>query len=402
MLTIEILVIGSKALVEETGFGALLELKRKLHLAGYFPQRITFLSDEMMSLIGELDRASKENRLILILAEMGTQPKDPGRQLAAYLSKSPFILDRKLAEELRQRFKDLKEPELYALIPKACKTLKQWSTPNQGLFFEDKTCHYFFIPFEAKELIEGALLTHLKERFFFERLISKTCYARGLSKEESERLEEELQLLYPLLRVKGYVEGANSCMRFSLAGEPDEVSFRSLEEAVKEFERRTGSHFIDDPQGMIAKALHRKLLKSGKKLMLAESCTGGRIASEIVKNPDASRYFDGALITYSNALKKELLGVESIEAFGAVSQETVEEMVAGILKRFPVDLALAVTGIAGPTGGGFDKPVGLVWIACGKRGEAPLSRRFLFQGTREEVIEKASEEALLLLLEVVF
>ncbi|MCK6695135.1 MAG: CinA family protein, partial [Thermoanaerobaculia bacterium] len=117
----------------------------------------------------------------------------------------------------------------------------------------------------------------------------------------------------------------------------------------------------------LEKTVGRILLEQKKRFGTAESCTGGYIAHLITSVPGASNYFPGSIVSYSYELKTKLLGVrpEILERFGAVSEETVREMVSGALKALDVDVALAVSGIAGPDGGTPDKPVGTVWMAVG-------------------------------------
>ena len=130
------------------------------------------------------------------------------------------------------------------------------------------------------------------------------------------------------------------------------------------------------------------LLKvEGKKIVTAESCTGGWIAQAITDVPGSSAWFDRGFVTYSNASKKQMLGVkqETLDKYGAVSEETVKEMVSGALKNSEADIAIAVTGIAGPGGGTEEKPVGLVFVAWQIKSQNCLVVEKYFQGGRHEV-----------------
>lgn len=131
-------------------------------------------------------------------------------------------------------------------------------------------------------------------------------------------------------------------------------------------------------------------------LVTAESCTGGWIAKVLTDLPGSSAWFDAGVVTYSYEAKEALLGVNprTLEHTGAVSEETVLEMVSGALARFGAGMAVAVTGIAGPTGGMPDKPVGTVWIGWKRRGGYAHARMFQFPGDREAVRRQTVAAAL--------
>lgn len=144
----------------------------------------------------------------------------------------------------------------------------------------------------------------------------------------------------------------------------------------------------------------QRLSSQGRTLATAESCTGGLIAHRITNVPGASAYFLGGLVAYSNAVKVEALGVAraDLDAHGAVSEPVAREMAEGVRTRFGADLAIGVTGIAGPTGGTAEKPVGLVFISVASEGKTWVARH-VFPGSREEVKRQAAENALQLLWE---
>ena len=136
-----------------------------------------------------------------------------------------------------------------------------------------------------------------------------------------------------------------------------------------------------------AEQVAEALRVNGGMLAAAESCTGGWIAKACTDLAGSSEWFESAAVTYSNRAKQSLLGVTvaTLEKHGAVSRECALEMVAGVLVRFEASVAVAVTGIAGPTGGTPDKPVGTVWIAWQRRGHEACVECFRFDGDREEV-----------------
>ena len=130
-------------------------------------------------------------------------------------------------------------------------------------------------------------------------------------------------------------------------------------------------------------------------LATAESCTGGMLASRIIDVPGVSEVFKAGLVTYANEAKQNLIGVkeDTLAQFGAVSEQTAREMVLGAIKAAKADMAVATTGIAGPGGGTKEKPVGLVYIACGSADDI-IVERCLFSGSRKEIRQASVEHAL--------
>ena len=143
----------------------------------------------------------------------------------------------------------------------------------------------------------------------------------------------------------------------------------------------------EDDVTRLARVLGRKCLKKRVLVATAESCTGGGVATAITRISGSSKWFDRAFVTYSNDAKREMLGVSqaSLRRHGAVSEEVARGMALGALRRSPADICVAITGIAGPTGGSRTKPVGLVWFAWAARGQLVRARRFRFRGNRVAV-----------------
>lgn len=139
-----------------------------------------------------------------------------------------------------------------------------------------------------------------------------------------------------------------------------------------------------------------QLISKHIKLASAESCTGGWVAKLITDVAGSSACFECSLVTYSNQAKQELLGVptQTLQDFGAVSQETVKAMVLGLLDRCSADIGLAISGIAGPSGGSTEKPVGTVWLAWAKPGQVIECVRYQFEGDRDTVRRQAAHQAL--------
>jgi len=145
-----------------------------------------------------------------------------------------------------------------------------------------------------------------------------------------------------------------------------------------------------------ARRLGEKLLARHLTLATAESCTGGWVAKVLTDIPGSSGWFECGFVTYSNRAKQEMLGVrgDTLDRHGAVSEQTVREMVAGVLDHSHADLAVSISGVAGPGGGTADKPVGTVWFGWGRRDGGARTRRVHFEGDREAVRRQAVRVAL--------
>lgn len=145
-------------------------------------------------------------------------------------------------------------------------------------------------------------------------------------------------------------------------------------------------------------SIHELLVRSGKTLSTAESCTGGNIAHTLTMNAGSSAYFIGSIVSYSNDVKQNVLGVSDaiLNSVGAVSKEVSLKMSQGVKELMQTDYAISTTGIAGPGGGSEQKPVGTVWISvCGP--EVHKTQKFLFRGSRNEVINQSTIAGLQLL-----
>jgi nicotinamide-nucleotide amidase len=176
---------------------------------------------------------------------------------------------------------------------------------------------------------------------------------------------------------------------------------RRFDDAEQKLRARLRSHIYAVGNQDIAVAVGNILRDKKLQLAVAESCTGGLLGQRITAVSGASDYFIGGFITYANDAKTELLGVrlETLAANGAVSEETVREMALGAINRTGANAAIAVTGIAGPTGATPEKPVGLVWTAVSLH-DVVKTRRFIFPGDRDEVRERAAQFGLALLYEM--
>lgn len=256
------------------------------------------------------------------------------------------------------------------------------------------------VPYEMKWVMREEVLPRLKRRFRQDIYIRhRTFWVSGYTESalamHLERFEEELPVSVSLaylptpglirLRLSARCTGETAVE--SVVSEQAERLRGLLEGRILAEEDRPVQELIGD-------ALRRKKLTLGT----AESCTGGKIAEMITSVAGSSGYFNGGIVAYSNSVKHDVLGVseESLEKYGAVSGEVVEEMATGTMKTLNCDCAVATSGIAGPAGGTDEKPVGTVWIAVAWKNRMK-SQLFHFGTHREQNILRSANMALLML-----
>ncbi|SFN01894.1 nicotinamide-nucleotide amidohydrolase family protein [Thermodesulforhabdus norvegica] len=260
------------------------------------------------------------------------------------------------------------------------------------------------VPHEVEYLIGKEVLPELEKIFTARRcVVRRVIRVQGMYEWEiAERLAdaEKTDPGFESVRI-GYLprpEG-ETWVTITLQAEDFAKAENEIKRVVGYVIDRIGAGFVsgtDDDS--LEKVVGELLRKKGMKLAVAESCTGGLLAERIVSVPGASDYFDRGFVVYSNEAKEELLGVpaETLKLYGAVSERTAVEMVKGALKRSRADIAVGITGIAGPGGGSSTKPVGTVYIGYGTRGKIK-AERFLFHGDRELIQRRTAHEALRLL-----
>ena len=217
----------------------------------------------------------------------------------------------------------------------------------------------------------------------------------GLSENEIDPCLKVLQKSMPSIQIGIYPSYGPIQVEFLLHYQNEEELFLAKKKIESEIKEKFSSFIYSDDHPSIALAIQKILINQKQTLAAAESCTGGMIAAKITENSGSSEFFLGSLVVYSNLLKERVLGVDKdiLKKFGAVSSETVHQMLKNTQKITAADYVIAVSGIAGPLGGSSDKPVGLVY--CGLMG--PNGKTFVWKilakgrGKRESVIEYTTQ-----------
>lgn len=286
-----------------------------------------------------------------------------------------------------------------ALVPASATVLPNKLGTAPGLWFEQDGTIYIFmpgVPFEMKYLMEFEVIPRLKQLFNTNTIIHRTILTQGLAEsalaEKITYWEDSLPDSISL----AYLPSPQSVrLRLSARGENENYLKRLLDQKIKELTEIIPNYIFGYEDETLAGNVGKILIEKELTLSVAESCTGGNIAHTITLNPGSSAYFKGGIIAYSNEIKSNILGIDRnlIADKGAVSKEVVEAMAVGARKIMNSDYAIATSGIAGPTGGTIEKPVGTVWIAVAGP-ESVISKMFNFANHRERNIIRSSQTAL--------
>lgn len=281
------------------------------------------------------------------------------------------------------------------LMPDGAEVLENGMGTAPGLWLEKQGKHCIMlpgVPYEMQHLMERHVRSGLISKFQSEEYFEHTFHTVGTGETViADHIQDFEDSLGDNTGI-AYLPGTGQVrIRISQRGGL-KVTFENNRDKLGELIQQ----WTYGENGESLESVVGKLLKeNGLSLVLAESCTGGLISQKITSIPGSSAYFKGAAITYSNEHKMKVLGVksETLKQYGAVSEQTVTEMVRGALDHLEGDIAAAVSGIAGPDGGSEEKPVGTIWIAVGNKQQIKTIS-FLYMKDRERNIQYAAVQAL--------
>ncbi len=383
-------------------------LSRKLAHEGALISRHTTLPDEREALKkGILEIASRAD-FCVASGGLGPTEDDLTVEVVSSLLGVSVVEDQSALERLKLRYDRMG----LRLAPNNVKTV---TVPVGAEVFQNEVgtapafsvklgkCEFFFLPGVPKEFyffVETRVLPRFKEITRSQNFpVSFVRQLKTLGIPESHVAEKFLDYpqAYPQVKVGYRVHGSEVWLKLTAQGESREAALGLLEPAFEEARSRLGDVIFGKDDEELPTIIHQLFAGSGKKFAVAESCTGGILSSWVTAQSGSSEYFEGGAVVYSESLKKRILGVPSdlIYQFGVVSGECAEAMALGALERFEVDYALAITGIAGPSGGTEAHPVGTVYLALADRAENEvwvLQRKF--RGDRERVQRASALTAL--------
>lgn len=395
-MSIEIIAIGNEVLSGMIVNTNAAFISSELTKAGWHVARHDVLPDDPKVLEKGLREALARADLVITTGGLGPTCDDITRTIASKIFDSPVQRSAEMAAELELRFgKKLPSLEDLSLAPvKAARLPNRVGTASGWLFKDQGHCLALLPgpPREMSAMLIDALLPQLPKVLgkHPEMRVSRTLHLCCLREEDVDGLLRKLSEEYPDVHAGIYPGYGTLTVRFS--GKDGKQVHACVEAMLRDFE----TYLYEAPHGKIEEAIHTFFKEQGKTLAFGESCTGGKIASLITTIPGASEFFLGSVVVYSNELKKNILGVSesTLLTFGAVSGETVQEMLDGVFKLTGADWAIAVSGIAGPSGGTPDKPVGTVWGAIGERGKPAEVAHMFLPINRESLIAATANRLL--------
>ncbi len=410
MLT-EIITIGDEILIGQIVDTNSAWIAQKLNENGIRVKQISSVSDDRDHILEALNAASKRVDLIIITGGLGPTKDDITKKTLAGYFNVGFRRDEQALQNVRRILSSHNRPileinESQADVPENCIVLQNKNGTAPGMWFEHRSKVYVSmpgVPFEMMYLTEEEVIPRLKAHFNLSAIVHHNILTAGIGESFLAETIAPVENSLPSYIKLAYLPKLGQVrLRLSAYGEDENRLKKEVEYYSNQIVALVPEFVVVNEDKPLEKAVLDYMHAEGLKLSVAESCTGGYLSHLLTQHPGSSEVFLGGAISYSNELKKSMLGVseDTLTAFGAVSEETVKEMAEGALKNYKSDYSISVSGIAGPGGGTPEKPTGTVWIAVANKNRV-LTRKFQFPGRRLQNIERAAVNALVLLLKLI-
>ena len=400
----KIIAIGDEILQGQTLNTNANFLAQKLTELSFRVDQMCTIGDNSIAIIDALDKSVGKYNLIVFTGGLGPTSDDITKKVLGKYFQGELIENKEVLSDVK-RFVESRNFVLnennrkQALVPSSCKVVRNPFGTAPGMIFEKNNSTIISlpgVPFEMQQLFEEQITSELKRIFDFPTKCIRFIHTLGIP--ESILAE----------KLKNFEANLPSNIKMAYLPSPEDIKIRlwtfggfqkriceQITDLTEELKTIFGNNIFGFGDDTLESVLSDLLIEKNKTVSLAESCTSGGIANRIVSVSGSSKYFIGGIVSYSNEAKINTLGVkpETIDNFGAVSKETVEEMAKGALNVFGTDYSIAVSGIAGPDGGTDEKPVGTTWIAVANKDKI-IAKVYKF-GTRRDInIRRAIATAL--------
>ena len=405
------IVIGDELLigqVTDTNSGW---IARHLSPLGWEVKSVKVIADDENEIFRAIDEAFAQTDVVLMTGGLGPTKDDITKATLCRYFGGEMVLDeevkRNVDEMFRRRGLDMNRLTAgQAMVPSSCRVIQNEVGTAPIMWFERDgkvLVSMPGVPVETQTMMERAVIPELVAHFHSDldieyRTFVVIDYAESALAEKLESFEQQMpdyiHLAY--LPNQGVIR-----LRLTGAHHDSAVIADDMKRLTEQLHEILGDSIVADDDKPLSQIVGERLRELGLSMSTAESCTGGNVAHVITEIAGSSDYFMGGVVSYSNDVKQHVLGVgaDTLETFGAVSQPVVEQMATGACRVCDTHCSVATSGVAGPGGGTPEKPVGTVWIAA-KVGDIVTSKCFHFNGSRAQVIDRATTHALIMLLKL--
>lgn len=397
---VAIVSIGNELLLGKTLNTNLAWLAAELSLLGLSVTCNIVIQDDDTQIRESISNAWHNNDIVFCTGGLGPTKDDITKAAITSVFDRELVFMPEIWQKVQTMFshRGMQTPETnrsQALVPKGFNALDNARGTAPGLYYREGDKAFFAlpgVPLEMQHIFQTSIKAILQETYSAKPIIQRTIHTWDISESAlAERLEgfscpQDVYLAW--LPQTGRVD-------LRIYGSDPEAIETAFEDVRSLTADKIWGFDADTPYSVLQKTM----LDRGLCLAVAESCTGGLLAQKITDHSGSSKFFMGGMIAYSNAIKTDLLQVQesTLEKHGAVSSQTAEEMAVGIKKLTKSDLAIAVTGIAGPNGGSVEKPVGTVFFGIADNAGIRSYGQF-FSGNRSSIRLKASDFVVLRLI----
>ncbi len=405
-MTVEILCVGTELLlgnIVNTNAAYLAQKCADLGLSCYYQGVV---GDNAERLTEAVKLAMDRSDIVILSGGLGPTEDDLTKETVASLMQRELLMDegsrKKIAAYFEKSGIEATENNWkQALIPEGALVLENNNGTAPGMILRNVDTHVVLLPGPPAEMIpmfEESVVPYLgalQPGVIFSRTV-KLC---GVSESKVETQIRDLIDAQSNPTIATYAKTGEVHIRVTASAESEKEARKLIKPVVKELKTRFGYDiYSTEEEVTLEQAVVDLLLANKLTVTCAESCTGGMLSARLINIPGVSEVYKCGYVTYSNKAKRRILGVKkgTLEKYGAVSSQTAQEMAKGAAGQAKADVALAVTGIAGPDGGTEEKPVGLVYIACSVKGKVTVME-FHFKGNRAKIRESSTTAALMLM-----
>ena len=407
-MNIEIITIGDELLIGQVVDTNSAWMSKKLSEAGFDVVYITSIKDDYNSIFSAIENGFKRADVLLLTGGNGPTRDDITKNTLCDYFEDNLILDNEVVENIKTLFKQ-KNIELnelthnQAFVPQSSTVIQNRVGTAPILWFEKEgkvLVSMPGVPFEMRYAMEEEIIPRLVAKYETRTFLKHVIYTYGVSESalamQLNNFEDELPPGFALAYLPG---GGVIRLRLSVKGEENAAE---MEKQVDKLKNNIVANLLIESEDPLEKVLGTVLKNKRLSISLAESCSGGYLAHLLTSVAGSSDYFKGSIVSYANSAKMNLLNVSSssIDEYGAVSKQVVEEMARGAISAYYTDCAIAISGIAGPDGGTIEKPVGTVWVCTICNGSIE-SKEYHFGNSRENNIRRSATTAIVQMLRMI-